>query len=331
MDFLCELISPVTILFAVILVGYAMGKIKIGYISLDVSAVLLVAILFGFLLSRMLPKALDEAFQNAIASYSKIGTSIFVSVIGITASFSLKLASRKTFLYLGLGALTVCSGFLCTTVLELIDPHFNKSLLLGVLCGALTSTPGLSAVTDQVGVEAEKATLGYGAAYVFGVIGAVLLVQWISRASHKQDRGECNKTEWQPKYSGLEGLVAIGISGILGEWMGKLSLFRYSLGTTGGILICGIAVGYILNQFPEAKRAANQYFHVYRNLGLVLFFVGNGIPAGYRLNTHIDIRCFLYGAIITTVSLITIYVLCRMVPVFLYHLPKPEAKLPPVP
>lgn len=41
----------------------------------------------------------------------------------------------------------------------------------------------------------------------------------------------------------------------------------------------------------------------FRNLGLVLFFVGNGIPAGMQLSDGIDARMIIYGVVLTLVPI----------------------------
>lgn len=41
------------------------------------------------------------------------------------------------------------------------------------------------------------------------------------------------------------------------------------------------------------------HIKIYRNFGLMLFFVGNGISAGENLNMLSDVKWFAYGALIT--------------------------------
>ena len=52
---------------------------------------------------------------------------------------------------------------------------------MGLLTGALTSTPGLAAAQEAAGGLADLATTGYAIAYPFGVIGVVLFVQLVPR------------------------------------------------------------------------------------------------------------------------------------------------------
>ena len=127
-----DALSPLMVLFAVILLGYALGKLKIFGITLDLSAILLVAILFGFLISHFLPMAIDTDFSDSMSVYSRLGTSLFVSVIGITSGISLKLSSKKTVLYLFIGCLAVLIGFTVVTIIGYgyIDTETDKSVFL---------------------------------------------------------------------------------------------------------------------------------------------------------------------------------------------------------
>ena len=50
------------------------------------------------------------------------------------------------------------------------------------MSGALTSTPGLAAALDATG--SANASIGYGIAYPFGVIGVVLFVQLMPKILH---------------------------------------------------------------------------------------------------------------------------------------------------
>ena len=242
-----DVISPLTVLFAVIIFGYVLGKLKICGISLDLSAILLVAILFGFLISRFLPTAIDADFSGSMSTYSKLGTSLFVSVIGITSGFSLKLSSKKTILHLFTGCLAVLVGFTVMIMIGYIDTQTDRSLLLGILSGALTSTPALSAISERADVISENAVIGYGAAYILGVVIVVISTQIAGRNTLEKSITE-NKQTSVKVGDGTLGLILIAICALIGEMFGRFSLFGYSLGTTGAILICGIIIGCVIRR-----------------------------------------------------------------------------------
>lgn len=76
-------------------------------------------------------------------------------------------------------------GFVTAVVIRVIDRSADISFLLGILCGALTSTPGLACVCDMRNIDPSVAFAGYGAAYLFVVIGVVLFVQVFLRKAEK--------------------------------------------------------------------------------------------------------------------------------------------------
>lgn len=303
-------ISPLTVAFAIILFGYAIGKIRFCNVSLDLSAILLVAIIFGFVISKCIPNGIEADFNSAMNSYSKLGTAIFVSIIGITAGLTLKLSSKKTVLYFVIGSVAVLIGFAITSLIGYIDTEIDKSILLGILSGALTSTPALAAISERTDVISENAVIGYGAAYILGVVIVVISTQITGRNMLKKDIVE-NKQIAITVSDGTWGLILIAICALIGEIFGKLSLFGYSLGTTGAILICGIAIGCIIRK-SHITSCAENVFPIYRNLGLILFFVGNGITAGARLNSNISIKWFVCGILITLVSVMSVFLICKI-------------------
>lgn len=150
-------------LFLIITLGYLLGKIKVAGISLDVSAVLFVALVFGHL-GYIIPKDLQ-----------KIGLILFIYSVGMQAGpgfFSTFKSQGRKFAYLGLVLIGSASlvTYLSTVVFDL-----DMKIAIGLLTGALTSTPGLAAAIDVT--QSPLASIGYGIAYPFGVIGVILFVR----------------------------------------------------------------------------------------------------------------------------------------------------------
>jgi putative transport protein len=163
-----ELISnPVFALFVIITLGFILGRVRIGGISFDISAVIFVALFFGHY-GTIIPPIIE-----------RIGMVLFIFTVGIQAGpgfiDSFKRHGRKLAL---LASLIVLSGVLVAfgfMVLFNIDPP----LIVGLLCGALTSTPGLTVAIDAT--ASPMASIGYGIAYPFGVIGVIVFVKLIPR------------------------------------------------------------------------------------------------------------------------------------------------------
>lgn len=150
-------------LFLIIAIGYMVGKISIGGISLDVSAILFVALIFGNY-GVIIPDILQ-----------KIGLILFIFSVGMQAGpgfFSTFKSQGRIFAYLGfilIGSASLIT-YACTLLFDI-----DMKIAIGLLTGALTSTPGLAAAIDVT--QSPLASIGYGIAYPFGVIGVILFVR----------------------------------------------------------------------------------------------------------------------------------------------------------
>lgn len=154
-------------LFLIIALGYLLGKVKIAGISLDVSAVLFVSMAFGHF-GIIVPSDI----QN-------IGLVLFIYSIGLQAGpgfFSTFRKQGRTFAILGL--ILICSASL-TTLASWFLFDVKMDISIGLLTGALTSTPGLAAAIDST--NSPLASIGYGIAYPFGVIGVILFIRLLPK------------------------------------------------------------------------------------------------------------------------------------------------------
>lgn len=307
MDCLISFISPTILLFAIIVIGYFIGKIKIYNISLDLSAILLVAVTVGFLIARFMSQVIDNSFQNSFSIFSKLGTALFVSAIGFGAGLDIADGfNKKSLICAFIGILMIIISIAAMNIIGLLDANLDRSLLIGILCGALTSTPGLSAVCENTNFTPELTTLGYGCSYIFGIIGVVLFVQLMTRNTTPNT---VTQTAEKTEPRSIEIIIPLAISIALGTTLGEITtpLLNFSLGTSGGILCVSILVGFITNKIY--KQINKSSLSKYRSLGLMLFFVGAGIPAGIRLTTGFDIKWFIYGIILTIIPIICGYVI----------------------
>lgn len=154
-------------LFLIVALGFILGRIKIFGLSLDVSAVIFVALVFGHL-----GVVIPEDFQY-------LGLVLFIFTIGIQAgpgffeSFKKEgrqLASFASLLIVSAALITVATVYLF---------HIDKNIAVGLFTGALTSTPGLAAAIDITG--SPLASIGYGVGYPFGVIGVILFIRFLPK------------------------------------------------------------------------------------------------------------------------------------------------------
>ena len=161
------LITPYFALFLITILGYIIGKISIKGIGLDISAILFVAMAFGH-------------FGLVIPSDIRlIGLVLFIFTIGFQAgpSFFENFKTDGKNLIIMASIIVVCGALLAFGFAKIFD--FDKTLACGLYTGAITSTPGLAALSDLA--DSQNGAVGYGIAYPFGVIGIVLLIKLMPR------------------------------------------------------------------------------------------------------------------------------------------------------
>ena len=157
-------------LFLIVALGFMLGRIKIKGLSLDVSAVIFIALLFGHF-GVIIPKELGN-----------FGLVLFIFTIGIQAGpgfFDSFRSKGKTLIIITL--LIICSAALTATGLKYAFDIDTPSVV-GLIAGALTSTPGLAVAIDST--HSPLASIAYGIAYPFGVIGVILFVKLLPRIMH---------------------------------------------------------------------------------------------------------------------------------------------------
>lgn len=161
--------SPLVALFATVFLGMLLGNVKLGGVSLGSSGVLFVALVMGHL-GYGVPVGVGD-----------LGLVLFVYCVGLTAgpSFFQALMHHGKSL-VKLGALIVLAGA-ATTWCFAYFANIPGDLAAGIFAGAMTSTPALAAALDILGDQGAYASIGYGLAYPFGVIGVVLFVQLLPK------------------------------------------------------------------------------------------------------------------------------------------------------
>jgi len=144
-------------LFLIISLGFILGNIRIKGISLDVSAVIFVALVFGHF-GVQVPK-----------DFQVIGLLLFIYTIGIQAGPGFFQSFKKNGFQLIILPIVLIFIASITTALLVFIFRIDPKIAVGLFTGALTSTPGLAAAIDST--NSSLASIGYGVAYPFGVIG----------------------------------------------------------------------------------------------------------------------------------------------------------------
>lgn len=307
--------SDFMIVVLVMALGYALGRITVKGVSLGTSGVLLVALVFG------------HFGMVAPAVVKNLGLICFVTAVGVIAGPTFFENFKKGALqYVILGALTILLGALsCAAIIRLVG--IPVPLALGLLNGALTSTPGLAAALEATGDPA--ASVGYGIAYPFGVLGVVLFVQMLPRIAKTDVKAEVQALERLPQRERRAGLIQVepmgfftfAVAAVLGLWVGNITIplgsgASFSLGTSGGPLIGGLLLGHLGHVGPISFSFQKETMKTLRELGLALFLLGAGTEAGQGFLEVLQaqgVRLFFLGAIMTLVPMVVVFLLAKMV------------------
>ena len=220
------------IVFVTMALGYLLGRITVKGVSLGTAGVFIMALIIGALFfgydpdtNSIVGKLTQSPFSS---SYLKIienlGLILFVTSVGFIAGPNFFSSLRKNFKsYALLSVIIIMLGGL-TTLACIKVFGCDTVMAVGILSGALTSTPAFSAAKDTVssiygensaiisdyvgshpGTNAadissqavaafeNQATVGHGIAYIFGVVGVVLFVQIVPKILKADIEEERNK------------------------------------------------------------------------------------------------------------------------------------------
>lgn len=327
-------------------VGYAIGAITIKGINLGSAGVFVAALLFGAFfygsLSDTLSAGGSSYASNALKVVENMGLVFFVTAVGFIAGpnfFSNLKKNFKSYIVLGL-VIIISAGLACILCYFIgksgeTDQATFVAMLQGLLSGALTSTPGFSAAkatTTTADMEA-AVTVGYGIAYLFGVVGVVLFVQLIpklTKANMDEERAKLSSIEvghkriHEGKLVDIDdfGLAPFALAATIGIVVGSIKIPlsgaglsgpTFSLTTTGGTLVTALVFGHFgrfgrFNVMPQKKM-----LEILRELGLILFLMGAGIAGGARFVEYFKPVYFLYGVIMTIIPMILGFLFAKYV------------------
>ena len=128
--------NPIFALFVIITLGFMVGNIRIKGVSFDVSAVIFVALIFGHFGVTIPPEI------------ERMGMVLFIFTVGIQAGPGFLDSFRTHGRMLALIALVIVLSAFIITYGALLIFRLEPPVAIGLLCGALTSTPGLSVAID---------------------------------------------------------------------------------------------------------------------------------------------------------------------------------------
>lgn len=162
----------------VITLGILLGKVKIGGVSLGITWILFVGIIFSHF-----GMTVDGEVRNFVQEFGLI---LFVFSIGLQVGPGF-FASFKH------GGMTLVSCAVAIVLLGVLTAYILHlttgtpiPTMVGILSGAVTNTPGLGAAqqayADATGGSDPSIALGYAVAYPLGVVGIIFTMIFIRYA-----------------------------------------------------------------------------------------------------------------------------------------------------
>ena len=195
-----ESMAHIALLYAIVIaIGVYLGKIKIGGISLGVTFVLFAGIVAGhFGFTAPLP---------TLTFMQDFGLVLFVFMIGLQVGPGFFSNFKEDGVTLNLLAtslilLNIAVMFVCYfSFFNTSDPN-NLPMMVGVLYGAVTNTPGPGAAQEALssimGGNTPAIANGYACAYplgVLGIIGGTIAIRYICKVKMQKEEDELEEQE----------------------------------------------------------------------------------------------------------------------------------------
>jgi len=192
--------AHIALLYAIVIaIGVYLGKIKIGGISLGVTFVLFAGIVAGHLgFTAPLP---------TLTFMQDFGLVLFVFMIGLQVGPGFFSNFKEGGVTLNLLAtslilLNIAVMFVCYfSFFNTSDPN-NLPMMVGVLYGAVTNTPGLGAAQEALssimGGNTPAIANGYACAYplgVLGIIGGTIAIRYICKVKMQKEEDGLEEQE----------------------------------------------------------------------------------------------------------------------------------------
>lgn len=334
-------ISSVTFLtfsvFLIAAIGYVLGNVTIKGINLGTAGVFIVALVYGCLFYSNLASQLTTQEVSysveALKIVENLGLVLFVASVGFIAGpnfFGNMKKNFKSYVLLGfiIIALAAITCMLCVVIgskFSSLEHDQFKAILVGILAGALTSTPAFSASKAAVGPDMEAlVSVGYGISYLFGVIGVVLFVQLMPKILKADMAEEVKKITISSENSKKKsrddlvevdsfGLMPFSAAAIIGIIVGCISYKNFSLTTTGGCLMTALVFGHYGHIGKYSLMPKESTLKMLRELGLMFFLIGAGVSGGAKFVQYFDPIYFLYGFIMTIAPMIVGFFIAKYV------------------
>ncbi len=196
-----DTVAHIVLLYGIVIsCGVLLGKLKVGGISLGVTFVLFCGILVGHI-GFTAPTPILNFLQD-------FGLILFVFCIGLQVGPGFFESFKKGGVTLNLFSsvmimLNILVMFACYYIFFDTSNPINLPMMIGVLYGAVTNTPGLGAANEALASifpngQIPQIANGYACAYplgVLGIIGATILIRYITKTNIQEEEKQLEQQE----------------------------------------------------------------------------------------------------------------------------------------
>ena len=300
--------NQLLLIFIVAILGLILGRISFFGLKFGYAGLLIIGLVFGHYGYKIDKIITDIGLVMFIGGTGFIAGPVFISNLRGKATRYILIAITSV----GVGAL------LTIGIISMLN--ITKPLALGVLTGALTSTPGLGAAVEAT--QSDLASIGYGIAYPFGVIGVILFINLtlkilrknpVEEAKFFNEKLTISKKEFENRtlYTmDKDNFFALFVALVLGILIGKISIpfinnSVISLGNAGGVLLTSLLFGHLGNIGKVSLSFSRKNSQVVSDFGLIIFYAGTGVSAGagaLEILKEYGVMLFGAGVLITMLS-----------------------------
>lgn len=167
------LTEQMLVLFAILAIGSWLGSLSLRGVSLGTAAVFFVGLAFGHF-GLTVPRPVMD-----------LGLLLFVYAVGLQAGprfFRTFQKQGREFVIVAAAAL-LAAGIVTVVLARVLG--LPDALAAGMFTGSLTNTPALAGAIDAISRmdpdQAATASVGYGIAYPFSIVGVTLLIQFLPK------------------------------------------------------------------------------------------------------------------------------------------------------
>ncbi len=283
--------NPFVLMFLALMTGLLLGKVSFLGLRFGISGALFTGIVFGYLAYRLFGYEMGKEFfyWNLI---------FFVAAVGLLAAKDIGVVMKRYGLkFIMMGIVITFVGAAVTLIMTCFNPNIDPFLVSGVYTGALTSSPGLGAAIEAVSMFGSTAEanvgIGHAIGYPFGVLIVIFAVQVFPRlfGINLQEEKEKLKSEMKSNQDSKDereagfDLLAFGTALLIGYLVGKINIpipviGHLSLGSTGGVLIVSLFLGYKGKVCHLNFRMNERILTALQQISLAFFLAIVGIRSG---------------------------------------------------